>query len=200
MSSKEDVKSLIRAAQGHCPGAGHFCHAYRLFEKPTDSYCAEYASDDGEPAGTAGRPILSCVAGANLVNVAVVVARYYGGVKLGAGGLVRAYAHIPPRAPAAPFTPPTVSAARYAAAANAALSTGDVVSQRVEVKLRIQHSHGDSRRVAAALSALPEVRTLSTNYDGDGVVVELAAPPGAATDALVADLWFWCVQHCLYWV
>ena len=64
--------------------ATHHCWAYRIG--------AEYrSSDDGEPAGTAGRPILAAIEGQRCDQVMVVVARWYGGIKLGAGGLVRAY-------------------------------------------------------------------------------------------------------------
>ena len=65
-------------------GATHNCWAYRLGD--------EYrSSDDGEPAGTAGRPILAAIDGQGFDQVMVVVTRWYGGIKLGAGGLVRAY-------------------------------------------------------------------------------------------------------------
>ncbi len=64
--------------------ATHNCWAYRIG--------AEYrSSDDGEPAGTAGRPILAAIEGQGCDQVMVVVTRWYGGIKLGAGGLVRAY-------------------------------------------------------------------------------------------------------------
>lgn len=64
--------------------ATHNCWAYRI----GDAY---RSSDDGEPSGTAGRPILAAIDGQGLDRVAVVVIRWYGGIKLGAGGLVRAY-------------------------------------------------------------------------------------------------------------
>jgi len=64
--------------------ATHNCYAYL-----TDD--GQKFSDDGEPQGTAGMPILNAIKGKNLHNVAVVVTRYFGGIKLGAGGLVRAY-------------------------------------------------------------------------------------------------------------
>ena len=64
--------------------ATHNCYAYI-----TDD--GQKFSDDGEPQGTAGMPILNAIKGKNLHNVAVVVTRYFGGIKLGAGGLVRAY-------------------------------------------------------------------------------------------------------------
>jgi uncharacterized YigZ family protein len=66
------------------PAATHNCWAYRIG--------AQYRfNDDGEPAGTAGRPILAAIDGQGLDQVAAVVTRWYGGIKLGAGGLVRAY-------------------------------------------------------------------------------------------------------------
>lgn len=66
------------------PDATHNCWAYRIGQ--------DYrSSDDGEPAGTAGRPILAAIDGQGFDRVMVVVTRWYGGIKLGAGGLVRAY-------------------------------------------------------------------------------------------------------------
>lgn len=67
--------------------ATHNVPAYRVRADPF----REYANDDGEPSGSAGKPILSVLQGRDLENVAVVVTRYYGGTKLGVGGLVRAY-------------------------------------------------------------------------------------------------------------
>jgi uncharacterized YigZ family protein len=66
----------------------HVCHAWRLGAPPTT---AEARADAGEPAGTAGEPILAAIRQADLTDTAVVVARYFGGVKLGPGGLARAY-------------------------------------------------------------------------------------------------------------
>lgn len=65
--------------------ASHNCWAYRLDES-TFRY-----SDDGEPSGTAGKPIYSAICSSEIQNVVVVVTRYFGGTKLGAGGLIRAY-------------------------------------------------------------------------------------------------------------
>ena len=67
--------------------ATHSCWAYRIG-------AAYRFSDDGEPGGTAGRPILQAIDGQNLDRVVVVVTRYFGGIKLGAGGLVRAYGGV----------------------------------------------------------------------------------------------------------
>ena len=68
--------------------ATHLCWAFRLF---ADGEVRARSADAGEPSGTAGKPILSAIEGADLYDVAVVVVRWYGGVKLGTGGLSRAY-------------------------------------------------------------------------------------------------------------
>lgn len=68
--------------------ARHNCHAFTLYDGGILRY-----SDDGEPQGTAGMPILEVIRREGLWNVAVVVTRYFGGILLGAGGLTRAYAH-----------------------------------------------------------------------------------------------------------
>jgi len=81
------------------PAATHNCWAYRIGP-------AYRFNDDGEPGGTAGRPILQAIEGQDIDNVVVVVTRWFGGIKLGAGGLVRAYGgtaaeclRLAPRAP-----------------------------------------------------------------------------------------------------
>ncbi|HEY0504850.1 MAG TPA: YigZ family protein [Lysobacter sp.] len=77
-------EALAFVARVGDPAATHNCWAYRIG--------GEYRfNDDGEPAGTAGRPILSAIDGQGLDRVVAVVTRWFGGIKLGAGGLVRAY-------------------------------------------------------------------------------------------------------------
>lgn len=77
-------EALAFVARVGDPDATHNCWAYRIGN--------EYRfNDDGEPAGTAGRPILAAIDGQGLDRVVAVVTRWYGGIKLGAGGLVRAY-------------------------------------------------------------------------------------------------------------
>lgn len=70
------------------PGATHVVHAFSV---GSPGSITEGYSDDGEPKGTAGRPVLDAIRGRNMTNVMVTVVRYYGGKKLGTGGLVRAY-------------------------------------------------------------------------------------------------------------
>ena len=71
------------------PDANHHCFAYVIGDPATSAQIR--MSDDGEPSGTAGRPILNVVQHKNVGDILLVVVRYFGGVKLGAGGLVRAY-------------------------------------------------------------------------------------------------------------
>ncbi len=69
--------------------ARHFVVAYRYFNE--HNQIVEHSSDDGEPRGTSGRPSLIVLQGQNMINTAVIIVRYFGGTKLGTGGLVRAY-------------------------------------------------------------------------------------------------------------
>lgn len=82
VDSAEQAMAFLREASD--PAATHNCWAYRIGQ--------DYRfNDDGEPGGTAGRPMLQAIEGAGVDRVMVVVTRWYGGIKLGAGGLVRAY-------------------------------------------------------------------------------------------------------------
>jgi uncharacterized YigZ family protein len=87
-ASVEQAHELIGHVRAEFSGATHHAYAYRVGFGPTT---IDSCSDDGEPPGTAGRPVLAIVQGSGLGDVAVVVTRYFGGTKLGTGGLVRAY-------------------------------------------------------------------------------------------------------------
>lgn len=78
------VNSIVDEAKELYPKANHYCYAYI-----TDN--AKRSSDDGEPGGTAGAPMLNVLDKEELINVLAITVRYFGGIKLGAGGLVRAY-------------------------------------------------------------------------------------------------------------
>jgi len=88
VDSEEEAKGSIREISGKFFNATHNCFAFRIKSAGGES---ERFSDAGEPRGTAGMPILSAIQSENLCNVLVVVTRYFGGVKLGTGGLSRAY-------------------------------------------------------------------------------------------------------------
>lgn len=83
--SEDEAQEFIRGINKRHRDATHNVYAYRITEN------LEKYSDDGEPSGTAGMPVLNVIKGKELYNSCVVVTRYYGGIMLGAGGLVRAY-------------------------------------------------------------------------------------------------------------
>ena len=87
MPLTSDPRAQIQAIRQAQPKAGHHCWAYIGDPESTD----RDSSDDGEPKGTAGKPMLAMLQGLGLGQTLVVVSRYFGGVKLGTGGLVRAY-------------------------------------------------------------------------------------------------------------
>lgn len=88
VETEEEANAFIDEIKKKHRGATHNCSAYLLGERDE----IQKQSDDGEPGGTAGKPILEVLKNRELKNVAVVVTRYFGGIMLGAGGLIRAYA------------------------------------------------------------------------------------------------------------
>ena len=84
--TEDDARAFLEEKRKAHPFATHNCYAYI-----TERGKIARFSDDGEPHGTAGKPILSVIEGASITNVCIVVTRYFGGVLLGTGGLVRAY-------------------------------------------------------------------------------------------------------------
>ena len=87
VQNAEEAMAFVRSIREQYPDAGHHCFAYRL-GAGDDGFRVH---DDGEPGGTAGQPILNHIDGAALTNIVIVVTRYFGGTKLGKGGLIRAY-------------------------------------------------------------------------------------------------------------
>ncbi|HAP20072.1 YigZ family protein [Frisingicoccus caecimuris] len=87
VNSEQDAVQFIEQMKKKYWDARHNCHAFVIGERNEVSRC----SDDGEPSGTAGKPMLDVLLGSGLHNVCVVVTRYFGGTLLGTGGLVRAY-------------------------------------------------------------------------------------------------------------
>lgn len=86
-TDEDEARAFIASRRKAEPGARHHCHAFVIGAHVRE----QRSSDDGEPAGTAGVPILEVLLHAELTNLVAVVSRHFGGVKLGAGGLVRAY-------------------------------------------------------------------------------------------------------------
>jgi len=87
-SEHEALQHLRKLASQH-PNANHLAFAWRIRQE--DGFINERCHDAGEPSGTAGRPILAPLEGRSIINAVVGVVRYFGGVKLGTGGLARAY-------------------------------------------------------------------------------------------------------------
>lgn len=128
------------------PQATHNCWAY----KTADGY---RFNDDGEPGGTAGRPILQAIEGKNLNNVAVLVIRYFGGTKLGTGGLVRA----------------------YGGCAAKCLDGGSKVLIVPSETVQCTCNYSDAERVKVRLEQAGAVIS-DENYGSDGVVWTLRVP------------------------
>jgi uncharacterized YigZ family protein len=159
--SPEEARAAVEEQTRRHPAATHLCFAWRIGWPPR-----ERAADAGEPAGTAGPPILAALAAAGLSDAVATVARYFGGTKLGRGGLVRAYG----------------GALRLALAE---LATREVLfRERLAVALPYERLGAVKR-----LLAPPEVELAAERY---GAAVELevwVAPESrAAFDAALADL------------
>lgn len=142
----------IRAAH---PGANHHCYAY-LVGSPASGHAA--MSDDGEPSGTAGRPIFSVIGHKGVGDVLVVVTRYFGGIKLGAGGLVRA----------------------YSGAAEAVLSAMSIVDKVVHARMTLFLDFADEQSVRHWCTA-HGARVETVDY-GEAVRMALAVPHDSLAD------------------
>lgn len=88
ITTQQEAEKIIKETKAKYYDARHNCIAYRVIE---NNNIIEKSSDDGEPSGTAGAPMLNILQKNNLCNVLVIVTRYFGGILLGTGGLVRAY-------------------------------------------------------------------------------------------------------------
>ena len=88
IENKEEAEEILKNNKKKYYDARHNCYSYRVLE---NGNIIEKSSDDGEPSGTAGAPMLAILKGNNLCNILVIVTRYFGGILLGTGGLVKAY-------------------------------------------------------------------------------------------------------------
>lgn len=147
-------------AQHGDPGATHNCWAYRLGQ--------QYRfNDDGEPAGTAGKPILLAIDGQGLDGVAVLVVRWFGGIKLGAGGLMRA----------------------YGGCAAQCLRAAPKITQVALARARCHCDYADLARFKARM-AQAGARIDQEDFTAEGAWLTLAVPLDglAAAEALATDL------------
>ena len=144
------------------PDARHHCWAFVVGDDLSTR--AERSSDDGEPGGTAGVPMLQVLHHRDLVNVAAVVTRWFGGIKLGAGGLVRA----------------------YSGAVAAALDDATLVERRQQEKFTLAIDHAEAGRVEAELRGRGVV-VLDVAYT-DRVVFTVAGRERGELEGWVASL------------
>ena len=89
LTSYDKFNDTMNRLKEEHPKGRHFVYAYRYLNE--FDQIVENSSDDGEPKGTSGKPTLSVLSGSELINTAVIVVRYFGGIRLGTGGLVKAY-------------------------------------------------------------------------------------------------------------
>lgn len=154
---KAAFEALLSAAKTAHPAASHHCSAF--IAGPPNEQTDIGFSDDGEPGGTAGRPMYQALAGSGLGNIGSVVIRYFGGTKLGTGGLARAYAQ----------------------AVNTALNTLPTreVVERDSYHLSIDFAHEAATRAWCDEHSLP---ILQADYDGNGVHLMIGWPKDAPLD------------------
>ena len=153
VTSEETARTFLASRSD--PSANHNCWAWRIGQ-------TYRFSDDGEPSGTAGKPILQAIDGQSLDAVAVVVTRWFGGILLGGGGLIRAYGGT-------------------AAACLRAARKIEIVP-RVEAKITTAFS--DLPLVKARLAGFPDARIDAENFIATGAELDVALPRGQEAEIL----------------
>lgn len=160
---EEEARELIAHAREAYPDARHHCSAYLLHVEGQNP--VERSSDDGEPSGTAGKPMLDVLKGSGMLDIAAVVIRYFGGIKLGAGGLVHAYSN----------------------SVSDALPHVRRVERSVKELTMVDFPHADAGRIEAELRN-QGVDVIDVTY-GQAATYTLACPPGgraSLSDVLAA--------------
>lgn len=162
VEAEVDARAVVEAARKRHWDARHHCSAFILGPGAD----IERSSDDGEPAGTAGAPMLEVLRGRGVSDVVVVVTRWFGGVKLGAGGLVRAYGD----------------------AVRAGLDEVGVRRRELVQEYAVTIGHADAARLESELRGR-RVQVLGVEYAA-AATLRLGVPNGeaAAFPALVAEL------------
>ncbi len=150
IDSDQAATAFVESVKADFPDARHWCWAYQLRQQSRTRF-----NDDGEPSGSAGKPILAPIVGRQLFDCVIVVVRYFGGVKLGVGGLVRAYSQ----------------------AANAVLTEANIVEVIPKVTLSLRYGYDCTSQIAAALANLGLVED-EVNY-ADCVSATLQVLPDA---------------------
>jgi uncharacterized YigZ family protein len=147
-ATQQEVAEVLEGIQRQQPKASHHCYAYRLGAEGSNFR----VQDHGEPTGSAGRPILQQIDALELTDLGVVVTRYFGGTKLGVGGLMRA----------------------YGGAAAAALQQARIVVRTLHRQLQLHYPYDCERLVQTVLSAY-QLRSNGAEYSTE-VRLQVAVP------------------------
>ncbi len=158
------ARAVVEAARREHHDARHHCSAFVLGPAAGDEAGVSRSSDDGEPSGTAGAPMLQVLGGAEVADVVAVVTRWFGGVLLGAGGLVRAYGDV----------------------VRLALDEAGTRERRLLRLVRVEAEHADAARLENDLRARGIVLR-GTEYAALATLT-LAVAPGSGIEAVLAEL------------
>lgn len=148
VTTEDEIKEILQDYKKKYYDARHHCYAYRLGWNK-DAY---RINDDGEPSGTAGKPIYGQILSNDLTNVLILVVRYFGGVKLGVSGLIQA----------------------YKAAAADAIENNKIVEMPIRHLLKIEFGYPHMNQVMSLLK-VDEVKIQKSDYTNDGVIIEFTA-------------------------
>ena len=165
--TEDAARAVVDTARKEHSNARHHCFAFVLGSNAAPDQVRR-SNDDGEPSGTAGRPMLEALAGHGFVDCVAVVTRYFGGTLLGAGGLARAYSEA------------------VSTTINEAQSLGLVVARERRERFSLALSHADAGRIADGLRQRG-VLILGTDY-GREAVLQLADDDAARLAAIVAQI------------
>lgn len=135
VANKAEAEEKLKETKNYYKDARHNCFAY-IVEK------LERCSDDGEPSGTAGLPILEILRGKELNNVLVVVTRYFGGILLGTGGLVRAYSDVTKKA----------------------IESAKIVTKEYGIRYKVEVSYGELKNIQYLCKKL-DINIIKMEYD-----------------------------------
>ena len=152
VESEEEALTVLEVARKKYWDATHNCFAYVIGERRETVRC----SDDGEPSGTAGRPMLDVLLGEEITNIIVIVTRYFGGTLLGTGGLVRAYSR----------------------AVQEGLANSRIIDRKYGVRMEIRSDYTGIGKIQYLLASR-QIPVLDTQYT-DQVVTEVLLPKGQA--------------------
>ena len=151
-TTEEQARELIAELKREYPDARHHCSAFILHVEGSNPI--ERSNDDGEPSGTAGTPMLDVLRGSGILDIVAVTVRYFGGIKLGAGGLVHAYSD----------------------SVSQALEVVETVTRSRKELYTVDLSHADAGRIEADMRARG-IDVVDTAY-GQLVTYTLAVDPG----------------------